>query len=890
MRRIYALLCPPSGRSARFRGGVLLLSLAAAWTLRWALDPWLGATASYLTFFPAIVFCAWLGGTCTGLASTILASLLSAWFFLDPVGSLAVFAVADRVSLGVFFIEGVLISLVCGMVHQALRSAQCARDDLGQSESALETQRALLKTIIDAVPAMVAYIDRDERFVLHNRQYETWLGLRHDDIHGKTVREVLGDARYPEAQPHLQAALAGNNVRYEKTLLAPHKNRDAMVTFRPDIRPDGRVAGVVIHAFDITESRRMAVSVSRSEKRYYTLVNATASIVWIASPEGRVSEANGLVEFTGRAVEGEITAFWTSLIHPDDREKAHGSWERVSRTERSWDCVYRLLAADGRYHHVHSRGAAVVNADGQVEEWIGTVHDIHQRIEAEESLRLKEAELKLVVDTMPALVAYVDKDLRYGLANRAYHQWFGIDPESMRGRHITEVLGQDAYAAIRGKIQRVLAGETVRYESLMPYLHGEPRWVSAIFTPHRGQDGCVPGYFELVLDISERKKAEQQLADLLDRYRFLADAMPQSVWTTDAAGEQDYASRRWIDYTGVPVTDVSRWPDIIHPEDLEPTRRRWQEAVTTGKPYRMEHRLRDRFGNYHWFLSLALARRDDTGAIVQWVGTATNIDEQRHAYAELTAARAELKRHADDLENVIRLRTARLEEVNAELEAFTYSASHDLRVPLRHIRGFTEAILADAGATLSEENQTNLRLILSSARRMDTLICDLLAYSRLSRDEIVLVPLALDAVVADVLADHRATIESRHAEILVHGPLPPVMADRVGLQQVLANLVSNALKFVAPGVAPRVVIRAEPRGARVRLWVEDNGIGIEPRYHEDIFTLFRRLHGAKTYAGTGIGLSLVRKGITRMGGECGVESAPGAGSRFWLDFQSAPIG
>jgi PAS domain S-box-containing protein len=869
---------------------VLLISLSLAWTLRYALDPWLGSTAPYLVFFPAIVFCAWLGGTCTGVASTVLTSLLSTWFFVSPAGSLTVLTVADRVSLAVFFIEGVLISMVCGKVHQALRTARSAREDLGQSESALETQRALLKTIIDAVPAMVAYIDRDERFVLHNRQYETWLGLKHDDIHGKTVREVLGDARYPEAQPHLQAALAGNNVRYEKTLLSPHKNRDAMVTFRPDIRPDGRVAGVVIHAFDITESRRMAVAVSRSEKRYHTLVTATASIVWIASPQGKVGEANGLAEFTGRPVEGELTVFWTSLIHPDDRGEAVASWERAFRTERSWDCVYRMLAADGRYHHVHSRGAAVVNADGEVEEWIGTVHDIHQRIEAEESLRLKESELKLVVDTMPALVAYVDKDLRYGLTNRAYHQWFGIDPESMRGRRITEVLGQEAYAAIRGEIQRVLAGETVRYESLMPYVHGEPRWVSATFTPHRGQDGCVLGYFCLVLDITERKTTEQKLADLLDRYRFLADAMPQCVWTTDAAGQQDYASRRWIDYTGVPVTDSARWPDIIHPDDLEATRRRWQDAVATGKPYQMEHRLRDRFGNYHWFLSLALARRDDTGAIVQWVGTATNIDEQRRAYAELTAARAELRRHADDLENVVRLRTARLEEVNAELEAFTYSASHDLRAPIRHIRGFAEAVLADAGATLSEENQTNLRLILSSACRMDTLICDLLAYSRLSRDEIILVPLALDAVVADVVADQRATIKNQHAEILVHGALPLVMADRVGLQQVLANLVGNALKFVAPGVAPRVVIRAELRGTRVRLWVEDNGIGIEPRYHEDIFTLFRRLHGAKTYAGTGIGLSLVRKGMTRMDGECGVESAPGAGSRFWLDFQAAPIG
>lgn len=868
-----------------------MIGLTASWVLRSALDPWLGSAVPYLTFFPAVVFCAWLGGACTGAAATVFSSLIFAWFFINPVGSFAVASVADRVSLAVFFIEGMLISIVCGLVHHAMQAAQRARLDLGQSESALETQRALLKTIIDTVPAMVAYIDRDERFVLHNRQYEAWLGLSHDDIHGKTVRQLIGEVRYPEAQPHLQAALAGNNVRYEKTIHAPHKNRDAMVTYRPDVHPDGRVAGVVIHAFDITESRQLAVAVARSEKRYRTLITATAAIVWVASPDGKIIiEANGLEAFTGRTIEDDILSFWISLVHPDDREATTASWERITRHERSWDCVYRLLAADGRYHHVHSRGAAVVNADGEIEEWIGTVTDIHQRIEAEESLRLKEAELKLVVDAMPALVAYVDKDLRYGLTNRAYHQWFGIDPETMRGRHVTEIMGNAAYAAVGEKIQRVLSGETVCYESLMPYLHGEPRWISATFTPHRDNAGRVLGYFALVLDITERKQVEQKLADLLQRYRFLADAMPQSVWTTNAAGEQDYASRRWLEYTGLGIPEASRWHEVIHPEDLEPTRRRWQEAVTTGEPYQMEHRLRDRHGNYQWFLSLALARRDETGAIVQWVGTATNIDAQRTAYAELSEARAALRLHADNLESEVRQRTARLEEVNTELEAFTYSASHDLRVPLRHVRGYAEAMLDETSSPLSADHRVTLRRILSCVERMDALIIDLLAYSRLSRDQITLEPLSLDQAVLDVLADQRATIDASRAVVDVRSPLPRVLADSIGLRQVLSNLANNALKFVAPGTSPRVVIRAEPRGARVRLWIEDNGIGIEPKYHEDIFVLFRRLHGAKIYAGTGIGLSLVRKGMARMGGDCGVESAPGKGSRFWLEFQSASIG
>ena len=754
------------------------------------------------------------------------------------------------------------------------------------AETELVRQRELLKTIIDSVPAMVAYIAPDERFVLHNRQYERWLGVGHDDIHGKTLRELMGGAHYPDAEPHLQAALAGNKVRYETTIAAPHKSRDAMVSYRPDIDAAGRVVGVVIHAYDITESRQLALAVARSEIRYRTLITASAAIVWTADADGAIKEAAGWEAFTGRQAGVDVRALWLELVHPDDRDRVDQDWRRACLGGRRWDCVYRLLARDGRHRHVHSRAEAIPGPEGRVEEWIGAVTDITPQVEAEQSLRRKEAELKLLVDTMPALVAYVDKDGRYGLVNQTYRKWFGLDPEAMRGRLVSEVLGGETYSLIEERMRRVLAGEPVNYEEFLPQLHGEPRWISATLTPHVLENGEVGGFFALAIDISARKRVERELAELLERYRFLADAMPQNVWTTNAAGRQDYVNRRWIEYTGIGFDDDARdrWAEIVHPDDLEATRERWAQAVRDGRRYEMEHRLRDASGNYRWFLSLALARRDETGRVVQWVGTATDIDAQRRAYAELSEARAELKRHADNLENEVRLRTARLEEVNGELEAFTYSASHDLRVPLNHIHGFAEAVMEDRETHMSPDGQSNMRRILSSARRMDTLIQDLLAYSRMSRDEIVIKPTDLGLALDEVLAGLQATIRAGNAKIHMELPLPLVPADPVGLRQVLSNLLTNALKFTEPGRPAEVRIRAEARDGRTRLWVEDKGIGIDRRHHESVFKLFHRLHGAQAYAGTGIGLSLVKKGMARMGGDCGVESEPGAGSRFWLDF------
>ncbi len=755
------------------------------------------------------------------------------------------------------------------------------------AENEVQRQRGLLKTIIDAVPAMVAYLDPKERVVLHNLQFQQWLGLDAQAIQGSSLLDLLGDKTHGQARAHLREAYAGRHVSHEAVIHGPDRRRDVMLSYRPHHDPSGAVGGLVLHAYDITEPRRLAADLARSERRHRTLITHSAAIVWTADARGAIQEVNGWEAFTGIPVSPGTCPLWFRLIHPSDRERVRSEWLRVAEGVHAWEAGYRMLAADGRYHHVHARAAAITRPDGAVEEWIGTITDVTQRVEAEHSLRRKEAELKLIVDKMPALVSYIDRDLRYGLVNPAYQKWFGLAPEAIRGRPVVEILGESAFARIAPRFARVMRGEEVAFEEHIDYKHGGSRWINALYTPHHDENGEVLGCFVLVLDITSRKAAEHEMAELAERYRFLADAMPQNVWTADAQGRLEYVNQRWCDYTGIVANQArqGRWADIIHPDDAPETARRWRQAVATGERFAAEHRLRDASGRYHWFLSLALARRDHDGHVVQWVGTATNIDAQRRAYLELAEARAELRRHADHLESEVRQRTARLQEVNEELEAFTYSASHDLRVPLHHIHGFAEAILEDREARLSPSGHANMRLILNSAQRMDTLIMDLLAYSRLSRAEIVVVPTPLEPILTDVLAQHRGTIQAKHALVEIDRPLPDVPADRVGLQQILFNLVGNALKFVPAGRRPEIRVRVERREDRLRLWVEDNGIGIDKRHHAGVFKLFQRLHGARDYAGTGIGLSLVKRAAERMGGSCGVESEPGQGSRFWIEFQ-----
>jgi signal transduction histidine kinase len=275
------------------------------------------------------------------------------------------------------------------------------------------------------------------------------------------------------------------------------------------------------------------------------------------------------------------------------------------------------------------------------------------------------------------------------------------------------------------------------------------------------------------------------------------------------------------------------------------------------------------------------------------------ITERKQAETELQDAKAALADEAVLLERLVAERTAELTSTNKQLEVFVYTIAHDLRAPLRSMQGFSEMLVKDERAALSETHRDYVRRISDSARFMDALLSDLLAFATITQQRIELAPTNLQSIVHAVLSRLEKDIAEQNALLETIGPWPAVMAHAPTLSQVLFNLLSNALKFVRPGVLPQIRVRAEaapsttpsvhsataPPGF-VRVWVEDNGIGIAPEHQQQIFRLFLRLH-RDAYSGTGVGLTIAQKGVERMGGSLGVESSPGCGSRFWFDLRKA---
>lgn len=263
----------------------------------------------------------------------------------------------------------------------------------------------------------------------------------------------------------------------------------------------------------------------------------------------------------------------------------------------------------------------------------------------------------------------------------------------------------------------------------------------------------------------------------------------------------------------------------------------------------------------------------------RWVQLGSRLGMALAAYMERMDAEDALK-ESDARHRAL---ATQLTQANQELEAFAYSVSHDLRAPLRTMQGFAHALLQNYGDALPEGALDYARRIISSGRQSERLITDLLAYSRLSFEKLEVKPVELDAVAAQALEQIEADVTEAGARVDVQRPLPSVLGNPTTLLQVLSNLLSNAVKFVPPDRRPEVRVRAEERGDYVRIWVEDNGIGIPEGQEERIFRVFERLAEGGPHPGTGIGLAIARRGMERIGGQCGVERLPDGGSAFWID-------
>ncbi len=369
--------------------------------------------------------------------------------------------------------------------------------------------------------------------------------------------------------------------------------------------------------------------------------------------------------------------------------------------------------------------------------------------------------------------------------------------------------------------------------------------------------------------------ANVQLQERQLELQTMAEAMPEILFTTSPEGEADYFGKRFYDYTGMPAgsANATGWLAAIHPDDREGTLAEWRDAVGRGTPFEREFRFLRSDGAYRWYRGHAAPMRDATGRLVKWVGVASDIDEHKLLSQRLAE------------------RTDALSSSNEDLQRFAFAASHDLQEPLRRIASHSHLLADHNEGRLDNDSQACVRNILDGVDRMQTLIHDLLEFARVTNNGLPVEGHTDANAILRLALDHLHLQLTETGAKVTADPLPVVRANDSLLLQVFQNLISNSLKYAER--RPEIHISAHPAGEQYVFSIKDNGIGIAPEHHERIFGLFQRLQGRDQYAGTGIGLAVVKRIVERHGGRIWVDSEVGRGSTFFFtlpvdSFEASP--
>ena len=701
---------------------------------------------------------------------------------------------------------------------------------------------------------------------------------------GQTYEEYQGygwaKAVHPDdAQPSIEAW--NEAVHERKPFIFEHRVKTKNEEWRhfsiraiPLIDTDGSLLQWVGVHTDITEQKEAAQKIKESEERFKTLADDSPIFIFIIDPDPKapVSYNNKTwLTYTGLNAEEAAGKAWNGIMHPEDIPVALECYVTALTARQPYFIPsVRLLRFDGEYRWHSFKGTPRYLPNGEFNGYVGVGWDIHDQKLVEEKIKESEGRFKSISDESPMIIFIVDPDPLAPVSywNKTWLNYTGQTETEAAGRAWDDIVHPDDVQVFMDIYTPAFIARQAYFVPAIRIMRvdGQYRWHSFKSNPRYLPNGEFNGYIGVGWDIHDQKIAEEKIKESEQKFRLLADFMPQHIWTSTPEGNLNYFNQSVFDYSGLTMEQINKdgWIQIVHPDDQQQNIEEWINAVTTGKDFLLEHRFRKYDGEYRWQLSRAIPQRDEHGKIQMWVGTSTDIQDQK------TFA-SELERQVDERTKELALSNYELQKMNKELESFAYISSHDLQEPLRKIQTFASHISDKESNNLSEMGKDYFGRMQKAAQRMQTLIQDLLAYSRTTSAERKLETMELSKIIAEVKDDLKEELKEKNATIKTN-ELCRLNIIPFQFRQLMHNLISNSLKFSNPEIPPLIKVECKiADGLRLghvklsahrkycHIRVSDNGIGFKQEYSEKIFDIFQRLHGRDEYQGTGIGLSIVKK-------------------------------
>jgi PAS domain S-box-containing protein len=594
-----------------------------------------------------------------------------------------------------------------------------------------------------------------------------------------------------------------------------------------------------------------------------------------------------LCNMLGYSREELLGMTWVEMTPPGDLERNLELFQKLEAGQHSgYQMAKRFVRKDGALVHAEIEVRAVRHADGRLKQLFATVQDVTERkaVEAELALeRSRLAEAQAVARIGSWSLSLPGGEVSWSDQNYAV---LGLDPAEVEPS--VEAYLSAVHPDDRPRVQAHVGRDISRQkEAVFTMEHRVVtsqgvRFVEERSSVERDAQGNVIRLFGTTMDVTERREAELVLQDYKEMLE-QAEALAQlGSWTGDVDSQHLTISDQLFRNVGLDPSQGMPTDEAylarIHPEDRAMVLTDMQRIRAGLEVGELLIRTDPAWGPMRWLRRTVkrIPRESDTRG-PRYIGTLLDITDAVEAEERLERLNAELEKRVIE-------RTEALSMANQELEAFSYTVSHDLKAPLRGIDGYSQLLVEEYGDRLDEEGREFVGRIRQGVQQMGDLISDLLEYSRMERRDMTAAPVAVLPLVQQVLDGYESDVLSQGVQVRLDMAPFTLPLDREGMAVVLRNLIGNALKFSRGRHPPVVEIGTRSEGQRRVLWVRDNGTGFEPKYHDRMFKIFQRLHRSEDFPGTGVGLALVAKAVQRMGGRVWAESTPGEGATFFLEF------
>ncbi len=763
----------------------------------------------------------------------------------------------------------------------------------------LQESEQQLRLLIDHAPAALAMLDHQMRYLAVSRRWSAMHALGDLDLVGRSHYEFFADIPESWREEH-RRCLAGETVPAgERQLKLPDGSvRWIWRELLPWRSGDGSIRGMVLFAEDISARKEAELALRRSEQNVRVLLDSIAEALLACDRDGNCTASNSAaLQLLGYScVEELLGKNLHAMIHhsapggealPRDRCPLFHAI-RQAKAFHSDELVY--WRKDGSSFPVEC-WAHPYSFDRTFSGSVLTFIDISERKKNQEFMRYLGA---IITSSNDGIFGKTPDGIVTSW-NPAAETIYGYSADEILGRNVAVVVPPDHLAELQTILERIRRGEAVQHlETQRIRKDGQRIDVSLSISPLRDENGMVVGASTISRDISGQKRAE----DALRENRAVLDAalasVTDAVAITDRTGRYLQVNDGLLRYYRIEnredgfecMDDAPEFMEVWCGDATEPSPvEQWPvPRALRGETVRdAECRLRKRKTGETWIGSYSVAPiRDATGAVTGSIMIARDITEKK-------AAAQEIQRLNETLEARVAARTDELAAANKELEAFTYSVSHDLRAPLRHVNGFSKMLLEEYGADLPEGALHYVDRILDGNKRMGTLIDDLLNLGRVGRQALRRQTTGLRSLVDEILTELEPECTNRAIEWKIR-TLPFVDCDPALVKQVFQNLIANAIKFTRPRSPAIIEIGTIEGNGRPTIYVRDNGVGFSMKYADKLFGVFQRLHRAEDFDGTGVGLAVVQRILQKHGGRIWAEAELDKGATFYFTLASEAEG